>query len=101
MLNQFLLEELRRQNYRTTLIMWKVNTSALCLDTKSQQLLQGMQATGDESRQLQSVIEMCQLLVMGNEDTLSGFPVKMSVPVLITLLKVIMQHLRYQQAYVY
>ena len=58
--------------------------------SKSQQLLQGMQATGDESRQLQSVIEMCQLLVMGNEDTLSGFPVKMAVPTLITLLKVIL-----------
>ena len=29
--------------------------------------LQGLQATGDESRQLQAVIEMCQLLVMGNE----------------------------------
>lgn len=57
-------------------------------DTKAQQLVQGMQATGDESRQLQAVIEMCQLLVMGNEDTLAGFPVKMVVPALITLLKV-------------
>ena len=35
-----------------------------------------MQATGDESRQLQAVIEMCQLLVMGNEDTLTGFPIR-------------------------
>ena len=38
--------------------------------------LQGLQATGDESRQLQAVIEMCQLLVMGNEDTLTGFPIR-------------------------
>jgi len=57
-------------------------------DSKAQQLLQGMQATGDESRQLQSVIEMCQLLVMGNEDTLAGFPIKAVVPALTTLLKV-------------
>uniref|UniRef100_A0A8D2NAG5 E3 ubiquitin-protein ligase n=1 Tax=Zonotrichia albicollis TaxID=44394 RepID=A0A8D2NAG5_ZONAL len=43
--------------------------------SKAQQLLQGLQAT-DESQQLQAVIEMCQLLVMGNEETLGGFPVK-------------------------
>nr|XP_026689713.1 E3 ubiquitin-protein ligase TRIP12 [Ciona intestinalis] len=59
-------------------------------NSKAQQLLQGMQANGDESRQLQSAIEMCQLLVMGNEDTLSGFPIKMVVPALITLLR--MEH---------
>ena len=45
--------------------------------------LQGLQATGDESRQLQAVIEMCQLLVMGNEDTLTGFPIRQVVPALI------------------
>lgn len=49
-----------------------------------------MQAVGDESRQLQAAIGMCQLLVMGNEDTLVGFPVKNTVPALITLLK--MEH---------
>ncbi|XP_053315778.1 E3 ubiquitin-protein ligase TRIP12 isoform X6 [Spea bombifrons] len=57
--------------------------------SKAQQLLQGLQAT-DESQQLQSVIEMCQLLVMGNEETLGGFPVKSVVPALITLLQ--MEH---------
>lgn len=46
----------------------------------------GLQATGDEGQQLQAVIEMCQLLVMGNEDTLAGFPVRQVVPALITLL---------------
>ena len=51
---------------------------------------QGLQATGDESRQLQAVIEMCQLLVMGNEDTLTGFPIRQVVPALIVLLK--MEH---------
>uniref|UniRef100_A0A6I8QUC9 E3 ubiquitin-protein ligase n=1 Tax=Xenopus tropicalis TaxID=8364 RepID=A0A6I8QUC9_XENTR len=50
--------------------------------SKAQQLLQGLQAT-DESQQLQAVIEMCQLLVMGNEETLGGFPVKSVVPALV------------------
>ncbi len=54
--------------------------------SKAQQLLQGLQASGDEGQQLQAAIEMCQLLVMGNEDTLAGFPVKQTVPALITLL---------------
>ncbi|XP_039296101.1 E3 ubiquitin-protein ligase TRIP12 isoform X2 [Nilaparvata lugens] len=54
--------------------------------SKAQQLLVGLQATGDEGQQLQAVIEMCQMLVMGNEDTLAGFPVKQVVPALITLL---------------
>ena len=53
-------------------------------------MLQGLQASGDESRQLQAVIEMCQLLVMGNEDTLTGFPIRQVVPALIVLLK--MEH---------
>ncbi len=54
--------------------------------SKAQQLLQGLQATGDESQQLQAAIEMCQLLVMGNEETLGGFPVKSVVPALVSLL---------------
>ena len=58
--------------------------------TKAQQLLQGLQASGDESRQLIAVQEMCQLLVMGNEDTLTGFPIRQVVPALIVLLK--MEH---------
>lgn len=62
----------------------------MCAGTKAQQLLLGLQATGDEGQQLQAVIEMCQMLVMGNEDTLSGFPVKQVVPALIMLLS--MEH---------
>ena len=50
----------------------------------------GLQATGDEGQQLQALIEMCQLLVMGNEDTLAGFPIKTVTPALITLLN--MEH---------
>ncbi|XP_022824637.1 E3 ubiquitin-protein ligase TRIP12 isoform X2 [Spodoptera litura] len=54
--------------------------------SKATQLLAGLQATGDEGQQLQAVIEMCQLLVMGNEDTLAGFPVRQVVPALVNLL---------------
>lgn len=57
--------------------------------SKAQTLLQGLQST-DESQQLQAAIEMCQMLVMGNEDTLAGFPIKQVVPALIVLLR--MEH---------
>jgi len=49
-------------------------------------LLSALQNSADESQQLQAAIEMCQLLVMGNEDTLAGFPVRQAVPALINLL---------------
>lgn len=52
--------------------------------------MSGIQADGDESQQLQSAIELCQMLVMGNEDTLAGFPIKSAVPALTNLLK--MEH---------
>nr|CAH7756174.1 unnamed protein product [Callosobruchus chinensis] len=58
--------------------------------SRAQALLPGLQATGDEGQQLQAVIEMCQILVMGNEEILTGFPVKQVVPALITLLQ--MEH---------
>lgn len=58
--------------------------------SKAHQLVQGLKAHGDEGQQLQNVMEMCQLLVMGNEDTLAGFPVKLAVPNLIQLLN--MEH---------
>lgn len=57
--------------------------------SKAQQLLQGLQCQ-DESQQLQAAIEMCEMLVMGNEDTLAGFPIKQVVPALINLLR--MEH---------
>ncbi|CAB3980054.1 E3 ubiquitin- ligase TRIP12, partial [Paramuricea clavata] len=56
---------------------------------KVQQLLTGIQST-DECQQLQAVMELCQILVMGNEDTLGGFPIKQAVPALINLLS--MEH---------
>ncbi|XP_059173399.1 E3 ubiquitin-protein ligase TRIP12-like [Physella acuta] len=58
--------------------------------TKVQHLLQGLQATGDEAQQLSAVMDMCQILVMGNEDSLVGFPIKQVVPALIQLLQ--MEH---------
>ncbi|KAK4005152.1 hypothetical protein OUZ56_006875 [Daphnia magna] len=54
--------------------------------SKAQQLIAAVQNNADESQQLQAAIEMCQLLVMGNEDTLAGFPVRQAVPALIHLL---------------
>lgn len=56
----------------------------VCADSRAQQLLAGVEAVDDEGLQLQSCIEMGQLLVMGNEDTLSGFPVKQAVPALVS-----------------
>ncbi|XP_012145194.2 E3 ubiquitin-protein ligase ctrip isoform X3 [Megachile rotundata] len=53
---------------------------------KAQQLLTGLQAVDDEGEQLQAVIGMGEILVMGNEDTLAGFPVKQVVAALINLL---------------
>ncbi|GFT83092.1 e3 ubiquitin-protein ligase TRIP12 [Nephila pilipes] len=53
---------------------------------RAQQLLQELQAAEDDEHQLQVLIEISQLLVMGNEDTLIGFPVKQIVPILINLL---------------
>ncbi|XP_034951039.1 E3 ubiquitin-protein ligase TRIP12 isoform X2 [Chelonus insularis] len=53
---------------------------------KAQQLLAGLQAVNDEGEQLQAVIGMGEILVMGNEDTLTGFPVKQVVAALINLL---------------
>ncbi|KAF7989932.1 hypothetical protein HCN44_008606 [Aphidius gifuensis] len=53
---------------------------------KAQQLLTGLQSIDDEGEQLQAVIGMGEILVMGNEDTLTGFPVKQVVAALINLL---------------
>lgn len=53
---------------------------------RAQQLMQELQAAEDDEHQLQVLIEISQLLVMGNEDTLIGFPVKQIVPILINLL---------------
>lgn len=53
-------------------------------DTRAQSLLAGIESAEDEGLQLQACIEMGQLLVMGNEETISGFPVKQAVPALVS-----------------
>lgn len=70
-------------------VLLTLQSSVQSSGSKAQQLLQGLQATGDESQQLQAAIEMCQLLVMGNEETLGGFPVKSVVPALVSALNVV------------
>ncbi|XP_015777775.1 PREDICTED: E3 ubiquitin-protein ligase TRIP12-like [Acropora digitifera] len=57
---------------------------------KVQQMLSGIQSS-EEGQQLQSVIEMCQFLVMGNEESLVGFPVKQVVPALVSTFMVAME----------
>lgn len=59
-------------------------------NSKAQQLLHALNSTTSESEKLNYVLEMCQLLLMGNEDTLVGFPIKTVVPTLINLLS--MEH---------
>ena len=61
-------------------------TFSFLLDSRAQQLLTGLESADNEDLQLQSCIEIGQLLVMGNEDTLSGFPVKQAVPALVSRL---------------
>lgn len=53
--------------------------------SKANTLLEGLESKS-ETLQLQSVIELCELLVMGNEDTLGGFPTKQTIPALVHLL---------------
>lgn len=59
-------------------------------NSKAQQLLNALNSTTNETEKLNHVLEMCQLLLMGNEDTLVGFPIKTVVPTLINLLS--MEH---------
>ena len=46
--------------------------------------------TGHKTPNSKQTLSYFQMLVMGNEDTLAGFPVKQVVPALITLLQ--MEH---------
>lgn len=61
-------------------------------NSKAQQLLQALNSATNESEKLHYVLEMCQLLLMGNEDTLVGFPIKTVVPALINLLAMEVQN---------
>ena len=58
------------------------------MTSRAQQLIntlqqQQQQAHSDDSLKLTALVELCQLLVMGNEDTLVGFPIKQAVPLLL------------------
>lgn len=53
--------------------------------SRATQLLETLQSP-DENEQLGAVMEMCQTLVMGNEDSLAGFPFKAVIPALVGLL---------------
>lgn len=50
-------------------------------DNKSNQLIASLK-NPDNSVQLAAAAEICQMLVMGNEDTLHGFPIKQAVTAL-------------------
>jgi E3 ubiquitin-protein ligase TRIP12 len=49
-------------------------------------ILAGLQAHGDESRQLQSLMQLCEMLSIGTEDSLAAFPVDAFVPILVAML---------------
>ena len=51
------------------------------VDNKSNQLIASLK-NPDNSVQLAAAAEICQMLVMGNEDTLHGFPIKQAVTAL-------------------
>ena len=52
------------------------------VSSRSQQLISSLQQP-DDSIKLTALAELCQLLDMGNEDTLVGFPIKQAVPLLL------------------
>uniref|UniRef100_A0A0E0MDG3 HECT-type E3 ubiquitin transferase n=1 Tax=Oryza punctata TaxID=4537 RepID=A0A0E0MDG3_ORYPU len=49
-------------------------------------ILSGLQSDGDESRQLQSLMQLCEMLSIGTEESLAAFPVDAFVPILVGLL---------------
>lgn len=52
-----------------------------------QELMQRIETSADEGEILVTLIELCQLLVMGNEESLAGFPIRQAVPVLTRFLQ--------------
>ncbi len=49
-------------------------------------LLQGLKSDSNEALQLQSLMELCDFLSIGTEESMAGFPVDSFVPALINLL---------------
>jgi E3 ubiquitin-protein ligase TRIP12 len=52
------------------------------VSSRFQQFITSLQQS-DDSLKLTALVELCQLLVMGNEDTLVSFPIKQMVPLLL------------------
>jgi len=49
-------------------------------------MIDGVKAEGDLGRQMDSLMELCDYLSMGTEDTLTGFRADTVVPALVNLL---------------
>ncbi|KAG8057828.1 hypothetical protein GUJ93_ZPchr0002g24179 [Zizania palustris] len=64
------------------------SAAASSSSTSSQlkRILSGLQADVDESRQLQSLMQLCEMLSIGTEESLAAFPVDAFVPILVGLL---------------
>ncbi|GKD01342.1 E3 ubiquitin protein ligase UPL3, partial [Tanacetum coccineum] len=67
-------------------------SSAMASGSSSQQngrlkkILSGLRADGEEGRQVESLTQLCEILSIGTEDSLSSFSVDSFVPVLVGLL---------------
>ncbi|CAM6105259.1 unnamed protein product [Calypogeia fissa] len=55
-------------------------------NSRLKRILSGLRAEGEEGRQLDSLSQLCELLSIGTEDSLSSFSVDSFVPVLVGLL---------------
>ncbi|KAL5199719.1 hypothetical protein ABZP36_020922 [Zizania latifolia] len=64
------------------------SAAASSSSTSSQlkRILSGLQADGDESRQLQSLMQLCEMLSIGTEESLAAFPVDAFAPLLVGML---------------
>ncbi|XP_062224400.1 E3 ubiquitin-protein ligase UPL3-like isoform X2 [Phragmites australis] len=62
------------------------SSSSASTSAHLKRILAGLQADGDESRQLQSLMQLCEMLSIGTEDSLAAFPVDAFVPILVGML---------------
>lgn len=54
--------------------------------SRLKKILSGLQADGEEGRQIEALTQLCEMLSIGTEDSLSSFPVDSFVPVLVNFL---------------
>ncbi|KAL3701580.1 hypothetical protein R1sor_019602 [Riccia sorocarpa] len=62
------------------------STSSSHQNSRLKRILSGLRAEGEEGRQLDSLSQLCELLSIGTEESLSSFSVDSFVPVLVGLL---------------